>query len=63
MMGVVGLHISHGFQSAMQSLGISHPRWTCFLKRSSVAIAVVFALAFASFPIYYMVFWTPGGTN
>jgi len=63
IMAVVGVHLSHGFQSALQSLGLSHPRWTVFLRRSGIAIAVLFAAAFASFPIYYLIFWTEGGAN
>ena len=63
VMAVVGLHLSHGFQSALQSLGINHPRWTAFLRRAGIAIAVLFAAAFASFPLYFLFFWTEGGAN
>jgi succinate dehydrogenase / fumarate reductase, cytochrome b subunit len=62
-LGLVGFHVSHGFQSALQSLGINHPRWTPLIRQGSIAVAVFFALAFASFPIYYLFFWTEGGAN
>jgi succinate dehydrogenase / fumarate reductase cytochrome b subunit len=63
IMAVVGVHLSHGVQSALQSLGVHHPRWTVCLRRAGITIAVLFALAFASFPIYYLVFWTEGGAH
>lgn len=62
-LGILGFHISHGFQSALQSLGINHPRWSPLLRRAGIAIAILFPLAFASFPIFYLFFWTEGGAN
>jgi len=59
----LAFHVSHGFQSALQSLGVSHPRWTVFLKRLGIVIAVGFAAVFASFPIYFLFFWTEGGAS
>lgn len=59
---VVGVHVSHGFRSAFQSLGISHPRLDPLLVLLGRVLAVVFALGFASFPIYYLFFWSGGGT-
>jgi succinate dehydrogenase / fumarate reductase cytochrome b subunit len=57
---VLGLHLSHGFRSAFQSLGISHPRWNLWLERLGILVALVFALGFGSFPIYYLFFWSEG---
>jgi len=59
----LALHLSHGVQSAMQSLGVSHPRWTTFIKRSGVVIAVLFTALFASFPIYFLFFYSGGGAS
>lgn len=53
---VLGLHLSHGFRSALQSLGINHPSWNVWLQRLGVALAIFFALGFAAFPIYYLFF-------
>jgi succinate dehydrogenase / fumarate reductase cytochrome b subunit len=53
---LVGLHLSHGFRSAFQSLGVSHPKWTPWIEGLGRAIAVVLALGFASFPLYFLVF-------
>lgn len=57
---VVGLHLSHGFKSAFQSLGASHPRWTPLFTAAGWALAVVFALGFACIPAYYLFFWSEG---
>ena len=53
---LVGLHLSHGFRSAFQSLGAAHPKWTPWIEVFGRTIAVVLALGFASFPLYYLVF-------
>jgi succinate dehydrogenase / fumarate reductase cytochrome b subunit len=49
----VGLHLSHGVQSAFQTLGLNHPRYTPTIKKLGLAFAVILALAFASMPIYF----------
>ena len=57
----VGIHLSHGFKSAFQSIGVNHPRLAPGLAKASVLLAIAFALGFASFPIYFLFFWSPGG--
>jgi len=59
---VVGVHLSHGMRSAFQSIGVSHPRLNPLLERAGIALAVLVALGFASFPVYYMFFYG-GGVN
>lgn len=49
----VGLHLSHGVQSAFQTLGVSHPRYTPLIKKVGLAFALIVGLAFASMPIYF----------
>lgn len=49
----LGLHLSHGVQSAFQTLGVNHPRYTPAIKKLSLAFAVVIALGFAVMPIYF----------
>ena len=49
----VGLHLSHGFQSAFQTLGINHPRYTPVIRKLGLAFAILVALGFASMPIYF----------
>ena len=48
------VHLAHGFQSAFQSLGLSHPRFTPVLKKASIGLAVALGLGFASFPVIIM---------
>lgn len=49
----VGVHVSHGFRSAFQSLGINHPKYNKLIDRSSIAFALIVAIGFASFPIWF----------
>lgn len=53
-MVALGIHLSHGFQSALQTLGVSHPRYTPLARRLCVALAILIALGFASFPIFFL---------
>jgi len=46
-----GVHVSHGFRSAFQSLGINHPKYNKLLDRTSIAFALLIGMGFASFPI------------
>ena len=57
----LGLHLSHGVQSAFQTFGVSHPRYTPAIKKLGLAFASVIALAFASMPIYF--FFLAGGAK
>ena len=34
-MVIMGFHLAHGFQSAFQTLGLNHPKYTCCIKRIS----------------------------
>lgn len=45
----LGVHVSHGFASAFQSLGLRHPRYVRCIEWTGVAFAIVVALGFASF--------------
>ena len=49
----LGLHLSHGVQSAFLTLGVNHPRYTPLIKKAGLAFAAVMALAFASMPLYF----------
>ncbi|MBX3442231.1 MAG: succinate dehydrogenase cytochrome b subunit [Planctomyces sp.] len=49
----LGLHVVHGFRSALQSLGINHPKYNALLSRASTAFALIVAIGFASFPVWF----------
>lgn len=45
-------HLMHGFQSAFQSLGLRHKKYTSIIVKLGYAFAIVVPLAFASIPVY-----------
>ena len=49
---VLGAHLSHGFASAFQSLGLNHPKYTPLIKIVGTVFAVVIAVGFASLAIF-----------
>jgi len=53
---LLGAHLVHGFASAFQSLGVNHPKYEKVIHWVGVIFAVVIALGFVSFPIYYALF-------
>lgn len=44
------LHLSHGVQSAFQSLGLRHPRWTPWVKRLGLGFALLVLIGFGLMP-------------
>lgn len=52
---MVGLHISHGFWSAFQTIGFSNQIWLKRLKCIAITIGVIFAVGFSYIPIYFMI--------
>lgn len=50
---VLGVHLSHGFRSALQSLGANHPRWNRSIEVLGKLLAFLFAVGFAAFPVYF----------
>lgn len=54
---LVGIHVSHGFQSLFRSLGLVHPKYTPFVTRLGWAFAIVVVVGFGSIPfwIYFCV--------
>ena len=49
--GVVCLHLSHAFQSAFHTLGLSHKKYTPFIKKGGNALSVALFLGFSSIPV------------
>jgi len=50
---LLGTHLNHGFQSAFQSMGLRHKKYTPTIKKIGTAFAVLMTLGFISFPIYF----------
>lgn len=54
LIGLLALtfHLLHGFQSAFQTLGINHKKYTPIIKMLGTAYSVLIPLGFAIIPIY-----------
>ena len=52
----LGIHLSHGIRSALQTLGINHKRWNFILNWVCIALAWTLAAGFIS-----LVIWAIGG--
>jgi succinate dehydrogenase / fumarate reductase cytochrome b subunit len=48
---LLAFHLNHGFQSAFQSIGFNHPKYTPLIKGISTAIAIALPLGFAAVAI------------
>jgi succinate dehydrogenase / fumarate reductase cytochrome b subunit len=48
----LGLHVSHGIQSAFQTLGLNHPRYTPLIRKAGMAFAILVCGGFMSIPIW-----------
>ena len=57
----LGLHLRHGFSSALQTLGANHPKYNGLIQAAGMGLAALIALGFASFPIYLLA--TGGGAH
>ncbi len=49
---VIGFHLWHGFESAFQTLGLNHPKWTPLIKFVGRTYSVLVPLGFAIIPIW-----------
>lgn len=52
---LVGLHISHGFWSAFQTIGLNNQMWLKRLKGLAVIFGIIFAVGFSYIPLYFMI--------
>ena len=59
VLGVISLawHLLHGFQSAFQTLGINHKRYTPIIKAFGVGFSIIVPLIFALMPIAFYLKW------
>ncbi len=48
----LSLHLMHGFQSAFQSVGLRHAKYTSLIKKVGMGFAVLVPLLFAIIPFY-----------
>lgn len=56
-MAALAFHLIHGFQSAFQTLGLTHKKYTPFIQAFGYAFSVIICLGFASMPLYFFFFF------
>jgi succinate dehydrogenase / fumarate reductase cytochrome b subunit len=58
LIGLIALsmHLWHGFQSAFQTLGLNHQRYTPIVKFLGILYALLVPLGFAAMPVYVYFF-------
>ncbi len=59
VLGCVSLcwHLMHGFQSAFQTFGVNHKRYTPLIKTVGVVYSIGISLLFASMPVAFYFGW------
>lgn len=50
---LMAFHLNHGFQSAFQSLGLNHKKYTPLIKKLGLLYSVIIPAGFAAIPIYF----------
>ncbi len=53
-MAVAAIHVSHGFWSAFQTLGLNHPKYMPFIRGAGIAFSIIVGLGFGLLPIYLL---------
>jgi succinate dehydrogenase / fumarate reductase cytochrome b subunit len=56
VMILLGLHLSHGVQSAFKTLGFNHPQYESKLKMVGYVFSIFITLGFSAQPIYIFLF-------
>jgi succinate dehydrogenase / fumarate reductase cytochrome b subunit len=51
-MAALAYHLIHGFQSAFQTLGLQHPKYTPIVKFLGLAYGILVPLLFAAMPVF-----------
>ena len=49
---IVAVHVSHGFWSGFQTLGLNHPKYMPFIKSVGIVFSVIIGVGFVSIPIF-----------
>jgi succinate dehydrogenase / fumarate reductase cytochrome b subunit len=52
----LGIHLNHAFQSAFQTLGLNHKKYTPFIKGFGKTYSIIIPLGYMIIPLYYMIF-------
>jgi succinate dehydrogenase / fumarate reductase cytochrome b subunit len=52
---LLGIHLTHGFWSAFQTLGLSNKNWLTRLQFVGKIYAVIIAAGFSAIPLYFLI--------
>ena len=52
---ILGFHLNHAIQSAFQSLGLNHSKYTPFIKLVGTLYSIIIPLGFIIIPLYFLV--------
>ena len=55
-MVALAYHLIHGFQSAFQTLGLNHKKYSPFIRSFGYIFSILVCLGFASMPVYFFLF-------
>jgi len=55
-MAAISFHLHHGFQSAFQTLGLNHVKYTPIIKSVGAFFSIVVPAAYAFIPVYIFLF-------
>ena len=55
-MAVIAMHLWHGFQSAFQTLGLNHKKYTPFIRFLGRAYSLVIPIGFAIIPVWFYLY-------
>lgn len=50
---ILGFHLNHAFQSAFQTLGWEHKKYTPMIKKLGSVISIIITLGFVSIPVFF----------
>ena len=53
---LLGFHLNHALQSAFQSLGLDHNKYTPFIKALGDFYSIVVTLGFCLIPLYFLIY-------
>ncbi len=59
LLGLIALfwHLLHGFQSAFQTFGLNHKRYTPIIKAAGIGYTVIICVLFALMPLAFFLGW------
>lgn len=54
-MVLLGFHLTHGFASAFQTLGLQHKKYTPLIQTIGLLVAIMVPIGFAAMPLYFLI--------